>query len=66
LRRGLLENGYTELAISGDHAIATGLLPLLHKDPFDRIPVAQASVEGITLLTTDPVVARYPGPVRTV
>jgi PIN domain nuclease of toxin-antitoxin system len=42
------------------------LLPPIHKDPFDRILVAQAMVEGITLLTVDPVVARYPGPVRRV
>jgi PIN domain nuclease of toxin-antitoxin system len=66
LRRGLLENGYTELTITSDHAIAAGLLPLLHKDPFDRILVAQATVEAITLLTSDPIVARYPGPVRAV
>ena len=38
-------------------------LPPLHKDPFDRILVAQAIVEGITLLTTDDKVAQYPGPV---
>jgi len=64
LRRGLLENGYRELSISSDHAIAVGVLPPIHQDPFDRLLVAQAVVEGITLLTSDPVVARYPGPVR--
>ena len=42
------------------------LLPPIHKDPFDRILVAQAQVEGITLLTVDARVARYPGPIRTV
>jgi PIN domain nuclease of toxin-antitoxin system len=66
LRRGSLENGYTELTITSAHAIATGLLPPIHKDPFDRILVAQATVEAITLLTSDPVVARYPGPVQRV
>ena len=66
LRRGLLENGYGELTITSDHAIAVGLLPRIHRDPFDRILVAQATVEAITLLTSDPVVARYPGPVRAV
>ena len=66
LRRGLLENGYTELPITSEHAIAVGLLPPIHKDPFDRILVAQALVEAITLLTSDPVVARYPGSVRAV
>ena len=66
LRRGLLENGYRELTITGDHAVAVGLLPAIHKDPFDRILVAQAIVEAITLLTSDPIVARYLGPVRAV
>lgn len=66
LRRGLLDNGYVELPISSGHAVATGTLPPIHRDPFDRILVAQAQVEGITLLTADPVVARYPGPIRTV
>jgi PIN domain nuclease of toxin-antitoxin system len=64
LRRGLLENGYTELAVTGAHAVAVALLPPLHKDPFDRILIAQAQVEGITLLTADEVVGRYPGPIR--
>jgi len=64
LRRGLLDNGYIELPITGDHAVSVGRLPLIHKDPFDRLLVAQATVEGITLVTADPVVARYPGPIR--
>jgi PIN domain nuclease of toxin-antitoxin system len=66
LWRGLLDNGYAELAITGLHALAVGGLPPPHKDPFDRILVAQALVEGITLLTADPLVARYPAPVRLV
>ena len=66
LRRGLLDNGYEELPISGAHAAAVADLPLLHRDPFDRLLVAQAQVEGITLLTADALVARYPGPVRLV
>jgi PIN domain nuclease of toxin-antitoxin system len=64
LRRGLLDNGYGELAITSEHAIAVELLPPIHKDPFDRILIAQAAVEGITLLTSDPLVARYSGLVR--
>ena len=64
LRRGLLENGYAELAVTGAHAVAVALLPPLHKNPFDRILIAQAQVEGITLLTADEMVGRYPGPVR--
>jgi PIN domain nuclease of toxin-antitoxin system len=64
LRRGLLDNGYSELPIASDHVVALESLPQLHKDPFDRILVAQATVEGITLLTSDPLVGRYPGPIR--
>lgn len=66
LRRGLRDNRYTELAITSEHAIATDTLPPIHKDPFDRILLAQAMVEGITLLTTDRQVAQYPGAVRQV
>jgi PIN domain nuclease of toxin-antitoxin system len=66
LRRGLLDNGYAELAITGEHAVAIANLPPIHKDPFDRVLVAQSAVEGILLLTADPVVAQYPGPVRKV
>jgi len=66
LRRGLLDNGYSELPIASDHVVAIESLPPIHKDPFDRILVAQATVEGITLLTTDSLVAQYPGPIRTV
>jgi len=66
LRRGLLDNGYSELPIISDHVVATESLPPIHKDPFDRILVAQATVEGVTLLTGDPLVAQYPGPVRRV
>jgi PIN domain nuclease of toxin-antitoxin system len=66
LRRGLLDNGYGELPITSEHAVALDSLPPIHKDPFDRILVAQSMVEGITLLTADPLVARYPGPVRRV
>ena len=66
LRRGLRDHGYIELAIAADHALAVDLLPPLHKDPFDRLLLAQAVMEGITLLTADPLVARYPAPVRKV
>jgi PIN domain nuclease of toxin-antitoxin system len=66
LRRSLLDNGYSELPILSDHVVATESLLPIHKDPFDRILVAQATVEGVTLLTADPVVARYPGPVQKV
>lgn len=66
LRRGLLDNGYRELPITSQHAVSIDSLPTLHKDPFDRLLLAQALTEGITLLTTDAQLARYPGPVRKV
>ena len=66
LRRGLLDNGYSELPITSEHAVAIDGLPPIHKDPFDRLLVAQSMVEGITLLTADPLVAQYPAPVRKV
>ncbi len=64
LRRRLLDNGYSELPIVSGHLVAIDSLPSIHKDPFDRLLVAQATVEGITLLTLDTVVAQYPGPIR--
>ncbi|WP_075216975.1 type II toxin-antitoxin system VapC family toxin [Mongoliimonas terrestris] len=66
LRRGLVDSGYLELPITAEHALAVDTLPPIHKDPFDRILLAQASVEGIVLLTSDVTVARYPAPVRLV
>jgi PIN domain nuclease of toxin-antitoxin system len=66
LRRGLLDNGYAELPITSQHAVSIDGLPPLHKDPFDRLLLAQAVSEGITLLTSDAKLARYPGPVRKV
>ena len=66
LRRGLLDNGYGELPIVSDHVVAIESFPSIHKDPFDRVLVAQALVEGITLLTTDSLLTQYPGSIRTV
>jgi PIN domain nuclease of toxin-antitoxin system len=66
LRRGLLDNGYLELSVTSQHAVSIDGLPPLHKDPFDRLLLAQALSEGITLLTADAQLARYPGPVRKV
>lgn len=66
LRRGLLDNGWIELAITSTHVLAIEHLPPLHKDPFDRLLLAQASEEGIVLLTADERLAAYPGPVRRV
>ena len=66
LRRGLLDNGYVELPITSQHAVGIDSLPPLHKNPFDRLLLAQALAEGITLLTVDEQLAGYPGPVRKV
>lgn len=66
LRRGLLDNGYGELPVSSEHTVAIDGLAPIHKDPFDRLLVAQSMVEGITLLTADDTVAQYPGPIRKV
>ena len=66
LRRGLIENGYEELPVTGQHALAVGQLPDVHRDPFDRILVAQATVEGLLLVTHDPLVQAYPGPITAV
>lgn len=66
LRRGLLDNGYTELPVTGQHAVGIDGLPPLHKDPFDRMLLSQALVEGVTLVTRDEEPAKYSGPVRKV
>ena len=66
LRRGLLDNGYVEAPITSEHAAAISSLPDLHRDPFDRMLVAQAGVEGIMLLTADDRLAQYPGPIQKV
>ncbi|MGH8568943.1 MAG: type II toxin-antitoxin system VapC family toxin [Gammaproteobacteria bacterium] len=66
LRRGLLDNGWQELPVTSEHAVAIDSLPPIHKDPFDRILLAQAQVEGIVLLTGDARLSQYPGPVRQV
>ncbi len=66
LLRGLKDHGYEELEIKSEHAVAIEQLPLLHRDPFDRILIAQATVEGATLVTADDNIAMYPGPIRKV
>ena len=66
LRRGLLDNGYSELPITSLHAVEVDALPPFHKDPFDRILIAQSMIEGMILLTCDTIVARYPGPIQLV
>lgn len=60
LRRCLLDNGFEEMVINSAHAVNLQALPEIHKDPFDRMLLAQTMVEGVTLLTADSVVAQYP------
>ena len=59
LRKMLIANGYTELAIDAEHVFTVETLPLLHKDPFDRLLLAQARPEGMLLLTVDASVLQY-------
>ncbi|SDL05820.1 PIN domain nuclease, a component of toxin-antitoxin system (PIN domain) [Franzmannia pantelleriensis] len=66
LRRGLVDNGYLELPISSLHTLHVAHLPAIHRDPFDRILIAQAEAEGFLLLTADELVAQYTGPIRKV
>ncbi|MBC8130969.1 MAG: type II toxin-antitoxin system VapC family toxin [Rhizobiaceae bacterium] len=64
LRRGLLANYFEELPVLGNHALAVEDLPLLNKDPFDRLLIAQARTEGALLVTADAKMAEYGSPVR--
>lgn len=66
IRKRLFENGYLEFPIEGSHTVAVESLPLIHRDPFDRLLIAQAMIEGITFLTRDRIVAQYSGPIRRV
>jgi len=66
MREALLLSGYRELTITSEHAMSVGQLPRIHRDPFDRLLIAQATVEGCLLLTADRKVSQYPGPIRKV
>lgn len=66
LRRGLIDNGYLELSVTNLHVLALKGLAARHKDPFDRMLMAQSVAEGIVLVTTDPIVAQYSELVRQV
>lgn len=60
------DSGFTTLPISDRHAIAAGRLPLIHRDPFDRMLIAQAGLEGMTLATRDPWCQKYEVPILAV
>ena len=60
LPTALSDAAFKELQVSIAHGLAIARLPLIHRDPFDRLLVAQARHEGLTLVTRDPTVRRYP------
>ena len=64
LRRCLQDNEYTEIPVTSAHAAFTQVLEKLHKDPFDRMLIAQACVDDLMLLTADRLVAQYSGPIE--
>ncbi len=66
IRRGSIDNGYQEIAISSEHAAGVQALPLFHKDPFDRLLIAQSLSEGMPLVTVDPILSQYPGMIQLV
>ncbi len=66
LHEALLANGFEELAVTSVHALMVETLPPVHKDPFDRLLIAQAIHEEMLLLTSDAIVAQYEGPIRLV
>ncbi len=61
-RREALAYGFRELQVTAEHAFAVRLLPAIHKDPFDRLLIAQARAEGLQLLTVDAQMQRYLAP----
>ena len=64
LRQVLVEAGWRELVVEARHMLAVAQLPALHRDPFDRLLLAQAQADGLLLITADQQLAQYPGPVR--
>ena len=66
LRRTLTDAGYGGLPVTGEHAERVLLLPPIHKDPFDRLLVAQAWVDGLVFLTDNAGLAAYPGSIQRV
>ena len=66
VRNALAPSGFGELAVTGEHATRVATLPAHHRDPFDRLLVAQSLVEGLVLLTADAQLAHYGRSVRLV
>jgi PIN domain nuclease of toxin-antitoxin system len=59
LAERIRDSGFSPLPVTFEHAIAAGRLPLIHRDPFDRMLVAQAGCEDLTLVTRDPDIQKY-------
>lgn len=59
VRDRLATNGFVPLRIELAHALRAAVLPHIHRDPFDRLLVAQAQIEGLAILTADPAISRY-------
>lgn len=66
IRETLDENGFEELPVRAQHAVAMSRLPAIHGDPFDRMLVAQANAEPMAMITTDERLAAYPGTIEVV
>ncbi|WP_157216965.1 type II toxin-antitoxin system VapC family toxin [Flavisphingomonas formosensis] len=66
LRRALIDNGYEELPITGEHAASIDRLPPIHKDPFDRMLIAQALAEDLMLVTAEDMLTKYPAAIERV
>ncbi|MDI6105328.1 type II toxin-antitoxin system VapC family toxin [Actinoplanes sp. NEAU-A12] len=59
LAERIRDSGFRHLAITAEHGIVAGRLPLIHRDPFDRMLIAQAQVEHLTLVTRDAHIQKY-------
>lgn len=59
LAQELIDGSFLPLDLTTEHALAAARLPRLHGDPFDRMLVAQATLEGLTIVTRDPAIAAY-------
>ncbi|GGN36631.1 PIN domain nuclease of toxin-antitoxin system [Actinoplanes campanulatus] len=59
LAERIRDSGFRHLNITAEHGIVAGRLPLIHRDPFDRMLIAQAQVEHLTLVTRDAHIHKY-------
>jgi len=66
IHRGLLSSDFDELDVTSAHAVGVQDLPPVHRDPFDRLLIAQARHEGVILFTADRQLATYGSPVKLV